>query len=62
MFDGKSMKVPDYAGEAIEIITRGESFLVRDLASSLGLDGSLTLAHALFLAGFVTAEPAAALV
>jgi hypothetical protein len=46
--------------DAIETITGGESFLVRDLASGLGMDASVTLGHALFLAGFVTAELEAA--
>ncbi|KVL83509.1 hypothetical protein WJ50_23135 [Burkholderia ubonensis] len=55
-FDGKSMPLPGYVRGAIETITGSESFLVRDLASSLGMDGSVTLAHALFLAGFVTTE------
>lgn len=56
-FDGKSMTLPGYVGEAIETITQSESFLVRDLEAALGTEGSLTLAHALFLVGFVTAQP-----
>jgi len=59
-FDGKSMRLPSYVRDAIETITGGESFLVRDLASGLGMDASVTLGHALFLAGFVTAELEAA--
>ncbi|AOJ05521.1 hypothetical protein WS70_28025 [Burkholderia mayonis] len=54
-FDGKSMTLPGYVRDAIATITESESFLVRDLASGLGMDGSVTLAHALFLAGFVAA-------